>query len=77
MIVLSSEKCVPCKLLKEELKRKGIDFIEVDIETSDGMELAKKYGIMGVPAIISNGKLIMIGYNKEKLNELIERGDIK
>ncbi len=77
MIVLSSEKCVPCKLLKEELKRKGIDFIEVDIETSNGREIARKYGIIGVPAIIRDGKVVMVGYNKEKLNELVERGDIR
>jgi len=71
--VLSSKKCVPCYFLKEDLKKHGIDFIEVDIESPEGLELAKKFGLRGVPAVIEGDKLLIFGYNQKKVEEMISK----
>lgn len=68
-ILLSSRKCLPCKLLKRDLERYGIKLKEIDIESPEGQKLAIEKGIRGIPAIIDKGKIVMIGYNKEKVKE--------
>ncbi len=70
--VLSSKKCIPCYWLKEDLKKHGIEFVEIDIESPEGLELARKFGIRGVPAVIEGDKLLIFGYNKEKVREIVE-----
>jgi len=72
MILLYSKKCIPCFLLKNELKKLGIKFKEIDVESEEGRKLVKKLGIKGVPAIIDNEKVIMFGYNKEKIKEILK-----
>jgi len=58
--------------LKNELKKLGIKFKEIDVESEEGRKLVKKLGIKGVPAIIDNEKVIMFGYNKEKIKEILK-----
>jgi len=56
VLLFSSEKCVPCKIVEEILKRRNIEYEKIDIETEKGMKLAKKYNIRAVPTIIYGDK---------------------
>jgi len=63
--VITSPTCPYCPLAVEMAERVskalGVDFEEVSVATRKGLELARKHGIMGVPAILINGKLAFEG----------------
>ena len=49
--------CGPCKNLApimEELKKEheDIEFLDVDVDDSEGKHLAEKYGVRSIPAVI-------------------------
>ncbi|MEE9322984.1 MAG: glutaredoxin domain-containing protein [Candidatus Aenigmarchaeota archaeon] len=71
--VYSTPTCPYCKMAKEFLKEKGIEFEDVDVSTDQeaAKEMIKKSGQMGVPQIEINGKMI-IGFDREKLEKELE-----
>ncbi len=62
--------CPYCKMAKEFLKSKGIEFEDIDVSANQeaAKEMVEKSGHMGVPQIEINGKVI-IGFDREKLEK--------
>lgn len=74
--LLSAEWCVYCPVAKkiiDEVRKEyknTFEYEEVDIDTAKGRNLALKFGIMSVPAIIIDDEVAFIGApNKNKLIE--------
>ncbi len=70
--VYSTPTCPYCEALKFFLEEHQIPFTEVDITANDKNkeEIVKKTGKMEVPVIEINGKIV-VGFNKEKIKELL------
>ena len=70
--VYCTPHCPWCSAAKDYLKSHGFEFEEIDVSTDPLLaeELIKKSGQMGVPVIEIDDELI-IGFNKERLNEVL------
>jgi len=70
--IYTTPTCVYCKMAKDFMREKGVEFEEVDVMQSEKAreELIEKSGQLGVPVIEADGK-IMVGFNREKLAELL------
>ena len=68
--VYTTPTCPYCKLVKDYLKEKRLDFEELDVTDSKNaaMEMVKKSMQLGVPVTDIDGEII-IGWNKAKLDE--------
>jgi glutaredoxin-like protein NrdH len=67
VIVISSPGCQPCRISKEVLKSRGIDFVERNIaEDPEALELAKSLGYSSSPVII-DGDTHWSGLDRDKL----------
>ncbi len=64
--------CPYCKLTKDYLKEKNIEFQEIDVASnaSAANEMVKLSGQMGVPVIDIDGQII-VGWNKGALEEAL------
>lgn len=54
-----AEWCAPCHTMTSIMK--GMEYTVVDTESDEGMELARKYGIRGLPTIAvmdDNGEML-------------------
>jgi glutaredoxin-like YruB-family protein len=71
--VYSTSTCPYCHMAKDFLNKKGVKFEDIDVGESHEVahEMIKKSGQMGVPVIEIDGKII-IGFDKEKIEELLE-----
>lgn len=70
--VYSTPTCPYCKLVKEFLKEKNLDFLDIDVaaNTSAAQDMVKKSGQMGVPVVDVDGQII-VGWNKAALEEVL------
>ncbi len=77
IIVYSTPTCPYCKLAKEFLKEKAIDFKDIDVsaDSSAANEMVKKSGQMGVPVIDVGGQII-VGWNKTALEEALKMKEV-
>jgi len=57
-ILFTSEYCGPCHEIKRILKKKGIKFKEISVDTPEGAALADKYNIRAIPAMVKDGKIL-------------------
>jgi len=73
--IYSTPSCPYCKLAKDFMKEKKIDFKEVDVagDPSAANEMVKISGQMGVPVIDIDGQII-VGWNKDAIEESINAG---
>lgn len=64
--------CPYCYTLKEFLKEKDIEFVEIDISKDKAAkkEMIKKSGKMEVPIIEIDGEIV-VGFDKEKISKLL------
>ena len=71
--VFSTLSCPYCVTLKEYLKEKGIKFEDIDVSQNKKAleEMIEKSGQMGVPVAEINGEIV-VGFDKEKINELLK-----
>ncbi len=71
--VYSTPECPYCKMVKEFLKKKGVDFEDIDISYDEEAvkELFKKSGRFDVPQTEINGKMIL-GFDKEAIEKELE-----
>lgn len=67
--------CPYCRMAKEYLKEKNIEFEDIDVSGNreKAREMIKKSGQMGVPVIEVDGKII-VGFDKEALDEALNFG---
>jgi len=69
----STPTCPYCKMTREYLKDKGIEFedINVAVDKKAAREMIEKSGQMGVPVIELDGKII-VGFDKIALDKEIK-----
>lgn len=65
--------CPFCKKAREFFNSKGVSFEDIDVSASQekAKEMVEKSGQMSVPVIEIDDEII-IGYDREKLEELVE-----
>lgn len=70
--VYSTPTCPYCKLVKEYLNEKEIEFQDIDVASDPvaANEMVKLSGQMGVPVVDVDGQVI-VGWNKDALEEAI------
>lgn len=51
IVVFSASWCEPCKVLKREYTRQGIDFEVIDVDSRKGGSLAARHGISLLPTV--------------------------
>jgi len=73
VIIYSTPSCTFCHKTKDFLKAHKIEFTDIDVQADQekAKEMIEKSGQMGVPVIDIDGDII-IGFNEEKLRELLE-----
>lgn len=80
VIVYSTSWCGYCHAAMDFLREQGVEFEDKDIEADQGAysELLEKMGgnHQGVPVIDFDGEIIL-GFNRPKLMELIEKRNSK
>lgn len=71
--VYSTPTCPYCEQLKSFLRENDVEFEDIDVSESeeDKEEMVEKSGQMGVPVVDVDGEIV-IGFKKEKLEELLE-----
>lgn len=64
--------CPFCKLTREYFTDKGIPFTDIDVSLNEAAqeEMIAKSGVMSVPVIEVNGK-VMAGFNKEEIEKAL------
>lgn len=67
IIVYSSPSCPKCKMLKMELTKKGVEYIDYNVE--DHLEEVQKLGITSAPSMLIEGKIFSF---KEAINWIRE-----
>jgi len=77
VILFSASWCAPCKQLKEFTNNNGMSFSKVyDIDTDEGSEAARKFGVRGVPITIAmkdgGESKRVIGFNINEINEIFK-----
>lgn len=71
--VYSTPACPYCKMVKDFLRKRGVDFEDVDISFDEEAvkELFQKSGRLDVPQTEINGKMIL-GFDKKALEKELE-----
>ena len=66
--VYSTPTCPYCRMVKDFLKEKGVDFedIDVSVDSRAAEEMIQKSRQMGVPQIEINEKII-VGFDREAI----------
>ena len=70
--VYSTTTCPYCRMTKEHLKEKNVEFEDIDVSSDPekAAEMIDKSGQMGVPVIEINGKII-VGFDKNAIDEAL------
>jgi len=70
--IYTTPTCVYCKMAKAFFKENNVAYEEKDVavDAKAREEMMQKSGQLGVPVIDIDGEII-IGFNKEKLSELL------
>lgn len=73
VIIYSTETCPFCKMAKEYLDEKDVRYFEKNVASDEDAqkEMIEKSGALSVPVIDVEGEIV-IGFDKEKLNKLLE-----
>ena len=70
VIVYSTSTCVYCSMLKSFLTDKKVEFVSIDVgaDKQAFLEMKEKTGLMSVPVIDIDGKIIA-GFDKEAISK--------
>lgn len=70
--IYTTATCPYCKMAKEYMQEKGVEYTEVDVSTDQeaAAKMVEKSGQMGVPVIDVDGKII-VGFDKEELKNAL------
>lgn len=76
--IYSTPSCPYCKLAKDFMTEKKIEYKEVDVasDPASANEMVKISGQMGVPVIDIEGQII-VGWNKDAIEEAISSAGAK
>jgi len=72
--VYSTTVCPYCKMAKEYLAQKGVDFKDINVQEDEeaAAEMIRKTGQMGVPVIDINGTII-VGFDRTAIDEALTK----
>ena len=72
--IYSTPTCSFCKMSKEYFKSKNIEYSDYNVaeDAVRRQEMIEKTGAMSVPVIVIDGKTVIIGFNKSKINAALE-----
>lgn len=64
--------CKPCEKVKERLRRLEREFpelkvVEIDVGSKEGAAIALRYRLVGLPGILINGRMVLVGDVSESL----------
>ena len=70
--IYSTPTCPFCKMAKAYFGEKGFEYEDIDVSANEiaKKEAIEKSGIMGVPIIDIDGQIV-VGFDKEKINQLL------
>jgi thioredoxin 1 len=69
-------RCPPARQLWERLRdRYNFDFRELDIDSPDGQGLAAHYGLLAVPAVIIDGRVLDLVLDEARALCALEASD--
>lgn len=73
ILIYSTPTCPFCVKVKEYLKEKNQVFedFDVSINQDKAKEMIEKSGQMGVPVVIINDKDVIVGFDKEKIDKIL------
>ena len=73
--VYSTPMCPYCTMAKNFLKDNGVEVEDIDVSKDHDAahEMIEKSGQMGVPVIEINGRII-VGFNREAIEQVLEKG---
>lgn len=73
VIVFSTPTCGYCNMAKQYFRRNKVRFREVDVskDATAARDMQRRSGQMGVPVIDIGGKII-VGFDKPKINALLD-----
>lgn len=54
LIIITGETCPTCKMAKQMLQKKGMEYREVSADTDEGKRLLKHYNASSLPLIIED-----------------------
>lgn len=71
--IYSTENCHFCHMAKDFFKANGISFTDYNVGTDPEKrsEMLVKSGQMGVPVIVIDNKDVVIGFNENRLRDLL------
>ena len=70
-----AEWCGPCRTMKPLVDEVFPEVVEVDIDTTEGAEIAERYGIRGVPTLIrvdADGEVVNIKVGALTKQQLVD-----
>lgn len=72
LTIYTTPTCVYCKMTKEFFNQNNVSYEEKDVSIDNKArdEMVEKSGQLGVPVIDIDGQII-VGFDKEKLSELL------
>jgi len=72
--IYSTPGCPYCRMLKEFLRNKGVEFEDKDVskDIEAAKEMVEKTGHMGVPQMEINEKVI-VGFNREEIEKELKK----
>ena len=68
--IYTKEKCVQCGFTKDEFRRRGIDFEEIDVTPELAVELQANYGIMSLPLVKVAEDNFWVGFRPDRIEEI-------
>lgn len=70
--IYTTATCPYCKMAKEYMQEKGVEYTEVDVSTDQeaAAKMVEKSGQMGVP-VIEVGEKIIVGFDKGEINSAL------
>ena len=68
--IYTKDKCVQCGFTKDEFRRRGIDFEEIDVTPELAIELQAQYGIASVPFVKVNEDSYWTGFRPDRIEEI-------
>ncbi|UCE97398.1 MAG: glutaredoxin family protein [Dehalococcoidia bacterium] len=74
VVVYSTPACPICRRAKAYLKKRGVDYKDIDVSASEesAHEMIHRSGQLGTPVIFV-GEKMMIGFNQKKMEEMLAR----
>ena len=57
-VLIGATWCAPCKRVRNFLDNRGVDYTYVDIDTDEGMALAKDWAVRAVPSMSISGNIV-------------------